>query len=323
LRFSKFAIARQRFAHPEEIMTDNATHQFAARLLSAKASRLRRPGFSFTEVLFAVMILGIGFIMIAAIFPVSLAQTKATGEETAGAMIARGAAATIEEVATATNMPVSTGVEPFANKANLFKAIGGNLIVSSDTRRAWAPFYRRDTGWNYAQVIMLPVEARARTQYTGRQEGDLTNIYRSLMPRAVTITASDSTEQTVTLSGTDKASVVEGTYLIIQSDPGATGSPGRPVNYLTGRIYRIGAPTDTVNKWYLAPGADMQLDPGPDGVAYKDTKYPDAEKDNITAIPPGLSAWIVGRGHDDTLPSPTIEGAAQDISVYTTYVNLK
>ena len=38
-------------------------------------SSLRHRGFSFTEVLFAVIILGIGFIMIAAIFPVALMQS--------------------------------------------------------------------------------------------------------------------------------------------------------------------------------------------------------------------------------------------------------
>lgn len=50
-----------------------------------------RRGFSFTEVLFAVVILGIGFIMVAAIFPVALTQTKTTGEETNAASVSRGA----------------------------------------------------------------------------------------------------------------------------------------------------------------------------------------------------------------------------------------
>ena len=54
-------------------------------------SRLRRGGFTFTEVLFAVLILGIGFIMIAGIFPVSLQQTRLNQEETAGAQIAMAA----------------------------------------------------------------------------------------------------------------------------------------------------------------------------------------------------------------------------------------
>lgn len=52
--------------------------------------RARQTGFNFTEVLFAVMILGIGFIMVAAIFPVALHQTKLTGEEVQASTTARG-----------------------------------------------------------------------------------------------------------------------------------------------------------------------------------------------------------------------------------------
>src|SRR5215210_7149339 len=63
------------------------------------------PGFSFTEVLFAVMILGVGFIMIAAIFPVAIQQTRTTGEESNAAAIARGAVKFIEENLTSADMP--------------------------------------------------------------------------------------------------------------------------------------------------------------------------------------------------------------------------
>ena len=40
-------------------------------------------GFSFTEVLFAVMILGIGFIMVAAIFPVAIQQATTVNRSSA------------------------------------------------------------------------------------------------------------------------------------------------------------------------------------------------------------------------------------------------
>jgi type II secretory pathway pseudopilin PulG len=59
--------------------------------------RLSR-GFTFTEVLFAVIILGIGFIMLAAMFPVALSQTKETVGETAGIQASTGAAASITSV---------------------------------------------------------------------------------------------------------------------------------------------------------------------------------------------------------------------------------
>lgn len=54
------------------------------------SGRARQAGFNFTEVLFAVMILGIGFIMIAAIFPVAIQQTKLTGEEVQASTTGRG-----------------------------------------------------------------------------------------------------------------------------------------------------------------------------------------------------------------------------------------
>jgi type II secretory pathway pseudopilin PulG len=59
----------------------------------------RAAGFTFTEVLFAVMILGIGFIMIAGIFPVSLTQVKLTNEESTAAAVARGATAFLQRQA--------------------------------------------------------------------------------------------------------------------------------------------------------------------------------------------------------------------------------
>src|SRR5579862_785547 len=62
------------------------------RLLSPGSCLLaplpRRRAFSFAEILFAVMILGIGFIMVAAIFPVAIKQTQLTGQETVGATLA-------------------------------------------------------------------------------------------------------------------------------------------------------------------------------------------------------------------------------------------
>ncbi len=59
----------------------------------------RRRGFSLTEVLFAVIILGIGFILIAAIFPVSISQSRMTVDETTGAAAARSAMAFTSRIA--------------------------------------------------------------------------------------------------------------------------------------------------------------------------------------------------------------------------------
>src|SRR6478752_1573982 len=52
-------------------------------LASGRHSTFRR-AFSFAEILFAVMILGIGFIMVAAMFPVAIRQTQSTVEDVNG-----------------------------------------------------------------------------------------------------------------------------------------------------------------------------------------------------------------------------------------------
>ncbi|HEY2584339.1 MAG TPA: hypothetical protein VGI81_01090 [Tepidisphaeraceae bacterium] len=66
----------------------------------------RRDGFSFTEILFAVMILGIGFIMVAAMFPVAIRQTEAGNQETIAAAVGRSSSNYLAELAA---MPLPPG----------------------------------------------------------------------------------------------------------------------------------------------------------------------------------------------------------------------
>src|SRR3954454_13217641 len=64
-----------------------------ARHARASGSQLLAPGFSLTEVMFAVIVMGIGFIMVAAMFPVTISQSRLTVEETSAAATARSAMA--------------------------------------------------------------------------------------------------------------------------------------------------------------------------------------------------------------------------------------
>jgi prepilin-type N-terminal cleavage/methylation domain-containing protein len=63
----------------------------------------RRSGFTFTEVMFAVIILGVGFVMIAAILPVAIQQSKANVDEATAAAIAQSAVSAITNCPT--NVP--------------------------------------------------------------------------------------------------------------------------------------------------------------------------------------------------------------------------
>src|SRR5205823_11634391 len=77
---------------------------FQSQIANCK-SQMHRPGFSFTEVLFAVMILGIGFIMVAAIFPVAIQQTSNSSQESNAATMGKGGVNTLEKIAVDSIMP--------------------------------------------------------------------------------------------------------------------------------------------------------------------------------------------------------------------------
>jgi type II secretory pathway pseudopilin PulG len=85
-----------------------------------------RRGFSFTEILFAVIILGIGFIMVAAIFPVAIQQGKVTTEEGTAAGIAREALSYLGQVG--------------ANSDSIPDSQGGPLFPATGTGFSLAPY---------------------------------------------------------------------------------------------------------------------------------------------------------------------------------------
>src|SRR3954469_24427200 len=66
--------------------------------------RFRR-GFTFTEVMFAVILLGIGFIMLAGLFPVAIQQTQTNVEESIGSTVVQAAAHYLEESLNQADLP--------------------------------------------------------------------------------------------------------------------------------------------------------------------------------------------------------------------------
>src|SRR5262249_52287646 len=138
-------------------------------------------GFSFAEVMFAVIILGIGFIMIAAVFPVAVQQGKATNDETTAAASAKAQVAMLSDVIADADVPVPTGTPipmgfgvgshvfgqvyslrdpqpdtktgyPWLNNQvapwvldQTWEKVRGNLVSSTDPRFASVVLYRRDS----------------------------------------------------------------------------------------------------------------------------------------------------------------------------------
>lgn len=184
-----------------------------------------RRAFSFTEIMFAVIILGVGLIMVAAIFPVAIQQTRLNTEETTAAAMARGAmnylgqafadgAAPSSNPGTNTSNCIpqltATGVVgacpvvqqpsdtyPTATGAatRLWRAARGNLILQQDPRYAWVFLWSRAgnpadvTTWRpYAQVYVFPVQASAAPTFT---TDDLTKpadpLVANLMARPVRV----------------------------------------------------------------------------------------------------------------------------------------
>ena len=137
------------------------------------------PAFTFIEVLFAVILLGIGFIMIAAIFPVAIQQTALVSNETQASAVERDAIKKIQAVADGTVAPgatygqtnsllqptlrtVSAGVTvpviaAFSYQMN--QAFGADTFFSADHRFGWVGFYRRDSVTSpYAQVFIVALQ---------------------------------------------------------------------------------------------------------------------------------------------------------------------
>jgi prepilin-type N-terminal cleavage/methylation domain-containing protein len=319
-----------------------------------------RRGFSFTEVLFAVMILGIGFIMVAAIFPVAIQQAKTSTEETTGAAVGRGAANYLEKVATNFTMPATDDVVVGPNfdvdgdDITLSTAIRGSLVIPSNPRVAWLPFYRRAgvadkdhiLSWSaYAQVYMIPVQIRNRSEYTDPQatgfymapaavqgpNGNQKTQGRAVI-RATIVNGANAAADTIEFRDFPEVAA-EGAYVIIaDARKNVPAWDAIVAPSLHGRIYRLGNPdpTDTrspVQRWELMPGSDYEpLYFNFDNLPTSYTGRTDGKERRVpandgTADPDLRDLWVfvVGRG----LGVGGREGTAQDVSAYTTFVNVQ
>ena len=317
-----------------------------------------RRAFSFTEVLFAVMILGIGFIMVAAMFPVAIQQAKNNSEETNGAAVSRGGADYLERVANNNTMPPTLntvvaaeynggvlGTPPQDDRLTVATALRGSLVLPSDSRVAWVPFYRRagnpndvNTWSPFAQVFMIPVYVRNQSEYTaapvaaqggltatGAPGGTPTGLPRI---RATIRNGLNGAADTVTFLDLPQVAT-EGAYIIIADayrGTDLTTNWNRVVAPdLHGRIYRIGnASADprggggTGGGWELMPGYDFEplwydFNGNPnDGGAPGTFNGKEVEVPELTNV----LVFVVGRG-------AVGEGNAQEVAAYTTFVTVK
>lgn len=330
----------------------------ASKLAMQVRARGRRGGFSFTEIMFAVIILGIGFIMVAAIFPVALQQSKNNTEEVSGASIARTASGYLAQAfndsafPSGTTAKTRTNLVPTGNSSNpsvvdvlqfvstgggvsLWDAVRADMIFQQDNRYGWTALYRREgnpddaTTWApFAQVFIFSLHARARDSfdvsndappYTG--SGTIPNLIAK--PIVVSITDNDATaggadicyiSSVGPIIPTTVDAAAEGAYIVIADDQLANPNHGR----LTGHLYKLGLrrsdlETPPTQAYELQPGSDFTADPGADGVT--------GNADDVIGLT-NASAFIVGRGYDDSTP-PAFSGNAMTLGAYVTVVRVK
>ncbi|HTW94789.1 MAG TPA: hypothetical protein VMD30_08355, partial [Tepidisphaeraceae bacterium] len=160
------------------------------------------PAFTFLEVLFAVILIGLGFIMIAGIFPVAIQQSQQNLDEAEGTAVCQDAINQIQQaalspdgvVALQTYIDPSTGTPPVpvfeaigpqlststSNQASamqwpqasttstaFYPLIAGSCVSKIDPRYAWCAFAsRQTTAQPYMQVIVFAAKATQENQPT-------------------------------------------------------------------------------------------------------------------------------------------------------------
>ncbi|HET6248028.1 MAG TPA: hypothetical protein VFE47_10055 [Tepidisphaeraceae bacterium] len=305
--------------------------------------RRGRPAFSFTEVLFAVMILGIGFIMVAAMFPVAIKQTQETVEETTAAGVAKGAASYMARVGTNSNFPSTlgkvvgyAGPAPNATAIPFWQALSGNLILSTDSRYAWVPFYSRTQTANttnntvtlspYAQVTIICVSARNSANFTNAdlKLQALANLQGRPALAVFNDGSASNVPDTITLSqdtanggpANPGAGMAEGAYIIVADDSNLPNVQANPLASSNGNVYRIGiASNGSTTTWELLPGSDM-----------RNARYVVVNGNPTPARPVGAAVhvYLVGRGYGNSNGGDTgVAGPAMDVAAYSTFIQVR
>ena len=263
----------------------------------------RRLGLTFAEIMFAVILLGIGFIMIAGIFPVAIQQTQTTARETAGASLAHNAVECLSQFRSVHFPDTGSNYQALPDWVQM--SLGEDMICRSDPRFGWTAIYRKSPGENGIQVVIFTAQAMHKDRFDERDVAKPQSVQpmACLTPRPITVTnlrdANDPADEiqfrasgveTFTLNG-----LAEGTLVVL-------GTTDR-----AGRTFRLGQQIGADStRWYLAPGSDL--------------------RDNTEALSNvSIQAWVLGKGfnYEADAGARPFTGNAMDIDVYTTFILLK
>ncbi len=283
-------------------------------------NNLRRRGFTFAEILFAVMILGIGFIMIAGVFPVALQQAQLTRADAAAAAISESASRWLSNnsnVLHTDDFPTTAGyffgpplLTPGHPPDNLstWEHLRGNLIIKSDPRYAWVPVIFREQNASEAIVFLFVCESQLDASFINADVNTTTSLKCTLYPRVATVTqlaaakpllgqlADRITFKQQNATDPSPNMLATGAYVVVKRSDKTFPN-----------IYRLGNPVDptlsTPLEWELMPGHDLAGD---------------VDLTNAT-----LPAYMIGRRNiTPDLNQNSFTGPPQDIGIYQTTIHL-
>ncbi len=279
-------------------------------------------GFTFIEVLFAIIILGIGLIMIAAMLPVAIKNNEDTLRETAGRAIAEAGFNYIRAVGTQANLPTTgatvqtlTGTQPplFDNNSPL-GGIRGNLISSADRRFAFIPFYQRTGAGPLVNVWVLAVQLRNRDNVPNGIYPANTFATNTNGPFAIPVTFTNNRPPVPDLitfqSGSDFTLAAPGAFIIAR-DTGLDPTSPASLAPRYGRVFRLGVRDDTQpNTYRLDPAWDIPE------LAGTDTVFNTGDDDLDTSLSGTQTVFIIGAGRlDPTSGTTDFAGPAQDVVI--------
>lgn len=306
--------------------------------IAIRNSQISR-GFSFTELLFAVMILGIGFILIAAVFPVGLSQSKANFDETHSASLARSAAAEIGKIANKSVFGSSVVFPLQLPNSNIFPTsmiAHDNMISPSDPRYAWVGLYRRVPG--VANTIQLCLFIVNRPEPFTQSDFVINNNVRPLEPRVVHLDADATTFGIAGIGSSpgdnplNAGAAAPGAFVIIanaalsdtngsiltfdNTDTADTPDPEdytQANNHLAARVVRLGTNIGGTN-FDAFPGYELNNE----RISYI---HPTKGKRTVQIVSLNdATAYLVGRNRQ---PAGGFEGSTMDVAYYTTFIALK
>jgi prepilin-type N-terminal cleavage/methylation domain-containing protein len=275
----------------------------------------RRKGFTFLEVLFSVIIIGIGFIMIAAMFPVAIQQAQQNVAESASVAMSRDAMRYIQ--AEATGSLVQTGVVGAADPDNInplptnLVAIG-NQVQTADKRFGWTGLYRRDVDANgvllpFAQVWVITGQStvEGHSTFSGGPGLTAANFLGTHSATPVTITLTYSAGASTISFNPNVSSISpvrDGAIVLVTAAPGATTAA--QANAIVGWYSKLGVAVQGVAPpifgWYL------ESDPPPAG-------FPASGMQQV-------NVFVLGKPYDTG--STSYLGLAQDVTCSTGFVRI-